>query len=347
MNIFANAKDAMEGKAGSIKVETSNLKDLLVIQISDSGCGIPKQDLHKVTDTFYTTKSPGQGTGLGMSIVHSIVESLGGKVEIDSEVGMGTCVTLSFPCLEDSIDLPNKLRGKVRQGKLEGRVLVVDDEDDLREIIIDQVERLGLEVDEASDGDIAFDMIKGKQYQYIITDLKMPRMSGEILLKKTKMLDLNPAPKFIIITGCLITEYSSEQRKTLRELANGYIKKPFSKDEIFTALIECQREYKRITRQLIVRLSSEKEGELSPNSTYDIGQGGVFVCTEKIVRVGSILQFEIVFNDRDNRVIEGIAKVAWVREDDEGDLPRGFGVQFLSLTNEQKHFIDSFVKANL
>jgi two-component system NtrC family sensor kinase len=98
LNIINNAIDAI-GKNGEIHIKTSFLtkRKEIKIEINDNGPGIPKEDITKIFDPFYTTKEVGKGTGLGLSIVYSIIEKLGGRIMVASEVGQGTTFTIYLP----------------------------------------------------------------------------------------------------------------------------------------------------------------------------------------------------------------------------------------------------------
>ncbi len=96
INLVTNAVQAMDGK-GTLRLETRSIDDRVEVTVADTGCGIPQENLNKIMDPFFTTKPVGQGTGLGLSIVHKIVQEHGGRLDIDSAVGKGTRITLSFP----------------------------------------------------------------------------------------------------------------------------------------------------------------------------------------------------------------------------------------------------------
>ena len=98
MNLLSNAKDAI-GFTGEINIETFNKKDSIVINVTDTGTGIKEEHLLRIFDTFYTTKAPGQGTGLGLGICLSIVEGMGGTMAVESKENLGTTFSIIFPLL--------------------------------------------------------------------------------------------------------------------------------------------------------------------------------------------------------------------------------------------------------
>ena len=234
MNLFSNAKDALSQRGGTIKIETRNKRNKVILKFSDDGVGIKKEDLDRIFDTFFTTKEVGKGTGLGLGISHSIIEGMNGKIEVDSEYGIGTEFTITLPIAGKAKLLEEEEEEEEEVMKLKGKILVVDDEDVFRALVCDNLKDLGLEVDDADEGDTALEKIKKNKYDYIITDLKMPRMGGDVLIQEARKL--GGKEKIIVITGGIVTDYTSEQRYALRKLSDGYLKKPFKNEEIYAAL---------------------------------------------------------------------------------------------------------------
>ena len=245
LNLFTNSKDAMKGKAGILRIGTSNNGNTILINISDNGCGIKNENKDRIFDSFFTTKPVGSGTGLGLglSISHSIVEEFGGKINVVSEFGIGTTFSVELPVLpEKGQPLEEEEEEEEEEEKLQGKVLIVEDEVDYRDFMCEDLVELGLDVDEADDGDTGLEKIKTNRYDYIITDLKMPRVSGDVLIKETRKLGGNE--KIIVITGGFISDYTDEQRRMIRELADGFIKKPFSKKDTYRILKNCSSDKK-------------------------------------------------------------------------------------------------------
>ena len=101
VNLLTNAIHAMEGK-GSLTLSTENHNGHIRISITDTGCGIPAENLQKIFDPFYTTKAVGKGTGLGLYNVRTIVRKYQGELKVESAVGQGTTVQLMFPCFSSN-----------------------------------------------------------------------------------------------------------------------------------------------------------------------------------------------------------------------------------------------------
>jgi signal transduction histidine kinase len=100
-NLISNAYQAMDGKGGKLILATRSLKDSIEVKVSDTGTGIPQKSLNKIFDPFFTTKELGKGTGLGLNIVHRIVQKHEGMVDVKSKEGKGTTFTITFPMKRD------------------------------------------------------------------------------------------------------------------------------------------------------------------------------------------------------------------------------------------------------
>jgi signal transduction histidine kinase len=96
MNLLVNAAQAIE-KSGEIIIETNALDNAVEVRISDTGCGIPKENLTRIFDPFFTTKDVGKGTGLGMNIAYNIIKKHNGSIMVESKVGKGTTFTIRLP----------------------------------------------------------------------------------------------------------------------------------------------------------------------------------------------------------------------------------------------------------
>lgn len=239
MNLIANAHDATEGinGGGVLKIETFNTKDRLIMRFSDNGAGIEKEHLPHIFDPFYTTKEPNKGTGLGLSICYKILEEFKGYIGVDTDVSVGTCFEISLPISIDRSIEENFPKGPGNLIHLYGKVLIIDDEPDILNMLEDFLKNIGLTVTTVDNGDVALDKLKHNTFDYIITDLKLPGRSGDQILTEAQKLPHLKNAFFIVITGAIITEYSQEQRNVIRDLADGYLRKPFDKDEIINLLM--------------------------------------------------------------------------------------------------------------
>ncbi len=237
INLLNNAKDALEGVEGAeIKVTTENTNKEILIKVVDNGTGIEKQHLEKLFDTFFTTKPIGKGTGLGLGICKSIIEGMGGNIEIDSVFNKGTSVNIKLPISDKKeVQTDDNTSTEESYKKLKGKILLVDDEDELREIIAEYLDEFGYEVEEATNGKEALNMISKQKYDYLITDLKMPLMNGQELIESIKAKKISIG-KIVIMTGGFISNNIKEDEKTLSKKVDGSLAKPFSQQELYDVL---------------------------------------------------------------------------------------------------------------
>ncbi|GEP12170.1 hybrid sensor histidine kinase/response regulator [Methylobacterium gnaphalii] len=188
LNLAINARDAMNG-AGRLTIEASNAslddeyvrqhEDLnagqyVMIAVTDTGAGIPPEILDRVYEPFFTTKAEDKGTGLGLAMVYGFVKQSGGHVKIYSEVGAGTTVKLYFPrevAAEDAV--VTTASGPVRGG--DETILVVEDDDEVREVVIGMLTELGYRVVKAKDAAAGLVVIdSGIPIDLVFTDVMMP-----------------------------------------------------------------------------------------------------------------------------------------------------------------------------
>jgi putative nucleotidyltransferase with HDIG domain len=232
MNLLINANHSMP-QGGRIHLQAAAQgNDFVVVRIQDTGSGIPKKNLAKIFDPFFTTKKEGEGTGLGLAISHSIVEHNGGGMQVESEEGKGTTFSISLP-----IDKSNRLQAmkKVVDQKRkapdavhdEHRILIIDDERLLNDMLSECLRASGYEVDSAYDGVEGIGMLRFKKYHLLLLDIRMPRKDGLEVLKFVN--EEYPDIKVIIVTGLASID---EIKNTVQMGAYACIKKPFRIDKI-------------------------------------------------------------------------------------------------------------------
>ncbi|MBT4789958.1 MAG: response regulator [Halobacteriovoraceae bacterium] len=242
MNLISNAKDATENQV-SRAIHITLIKEnekTLKLTVSDNGAGIPEEVRGKILNPFFTTKKIGAGTGIGLGVVCELVKKMNGTVEIDSEVGKGSKFSIIMPIAQGELSERNLSRKESFEiGKLVGRALVVDDEENIRELLRAYLENMGLEVDEADDGLTGLDKVAENKYDYICTDMKMLKMQGDQFITEAKKLP-NGNTKYFIITGGVTTNYSDIKNIDLSQLASGYIQKPFTEKSLYKALSESE-----------------------------------------------------------------------------------------------------------
>jgi CheY-like chemotaxis protein len=215
MNLCVNARDAMPD-GGKLTLELENVEvneavarmnpdaspgRYVALSVTDTGTGIPPENLDKIFDPFFTTKEVGKGTGLGLSTVIGIVKSHGGFIQVNSRLGQGTQFKVYLPACETSKDSEKNLKpGPLPQGKGE-LVLLVDDEESIRRVARQTLERYGYQMIEASDGTQGLAQYTQHQSEVrlVITDVVMPFMDGPALIRALRQL--NPQVKIIAMSG--------------------------------------------------------------------------------------------------------------------------------------------------
>ena len=232
MNLFSNARDAMKENGGNIKIHSIQVEDSIQIDFIDQGCGISNKIMDKIFDPFFTTKEPGKGTGLGLGITSSLVEEMEGKIFVKSELGEGTKFTITLPLSDLHEDYLDQSKTFNKYDPIKGNALIVDDETEIRLILRSHLESFGLSVDDADDGDIALEKLKKRHYKYLVTDLKMPRKSGESLVMEAKNLKKTP-DKVIVITGGVTVDRDEYNPALPIEKSVKMLKKPFSKTDLY------------------------------------------------------------------------------------------------------------------
>jgi PAS domain S-box-containing protein len=248
MNLCVNARDAMRD-GGELRIETKNVtvdveatrkypalvpSDYAVLVVSDNGTGMTKEVQAHLFDPFFTTKEPGRGTGLGLSTVYGIVKQSGGYIWVDSELGHGSTFTIYLPAVDAPLTTITTSEIKDAEGHGE-IVLLVEDDDALRESISTYLDLHGYEVLEASDGAQALNIASqhAESIQVLITDMILPKMRGAEVAQEVAMI----SPQ--VVTLCM-------SGYTDRELADydpasstvGFLQKPFALQALLQKLRE-------------------------------------------------------------------------------------------------------------
>jgi DNA-binding response OmpR family regulator/two-component sensor histidine kinase len=180
LNLSINARDAMPdgGKLTIATAISADDPDAVAIAVSDTGFGMPREVAERAFDPFYTTKAAGKGTGLGLSQVYGIAKQCGGDVTLKSEIGRGTIVTMRLPRANaNAVSISQTEVASFQSGQSE-KLLVVDDDADVREFIATFLSDLGYEVSQAAGGEDALSVLADFKPDMIIVDFAMQGMSG-------------------------------------------------------------------------------------------------------------------------------------------------------------------------
>ena len=248
MNLCINARDAMpDGGKMLIEVEEVLLDEIfcrfhadgakpgqyICISVSDTGRGMDKETLRQAFDPFFTTKDVGKGTGLGLAVVWGIAKNHGGFVHLYSDLGRGTTARFYLPATMAPPQEKTTTTPEIPGGT--EMVLIVDDEEMVRDLARRALEDKGYRVLTANDGAEALEVYKANEtdIDLVFLDLVMPVMDGREALKK--LLEFNPEIKVLLASG-----YSAngEAGEVIQEGARGFVQKPFSAVDLLVAIHE-------------------------------------------------------------------------------------------------------------
>lgn len=252
MNLCTNAYQALEGKGGDITIRLfrknlspregvviGNLPSgpYVCLQVEDNGIGIPSEYLTRIFEPYFTTKKLHEGTGLGLSVVHGIVNDHGGAVTAESVPGQGSCFTVYLPEAKDNTE-QNSSIGEFKYNKLEGTILVVDDEQPITFFLVQVLEHLGYKVVACISSEAAYEEFaeRWKEFDLVITDMGMPGMTGLELSKKIKKI--KPDIPVLLCTG--FSEHVTAENYRQMGL-DGFVAKPFNADNLIKEVTRVMR----------------------------------------------------------------------------------------------------------
>ncbi len=255
MNLAVNARDAMGASGGKLTIRTQHIsaedieqgaysdlapQDHVLLEISDTGPGVPEDIADKIFDPFFTTKDVGKGTGLGLSTVYGVIGQMGGAIYLDSKPGEGATFRIFLPAYHE---VPGESEAdEVKAPQVEvadltgmGRILVVEDEDSVRNFVKIALIGRGYDVMEACDGTEALDVLEEQGPDYfdlIISDVMMTEMDGPVFVQKTQER-YGMRPRVIFISGyaeAAMRDQIDESEDT------GYLQKPFQAEALAQAV---------------------------------------------------------------------------------------------------------------
>jgi CheY-like chemotaxis protein/anti-sigma regulatory factor (Ser/Thr protein kinase) len=251
MNLCTNAYHAMREKGGQLKVtlEETTIADsdrdripaldlnpgrYLKLTVSDTGHGMSHDVQEKIFDPYFTTKPPGEGTGMGLAVVHGIVKSYGGDIFVQSEIGKGTIFQLYFPRIESESESVESLSVEPAQGGHE-RILLVDDEVQIVHMLKQMLEHLGYQVTGRTSSIEALQAFKVQpdNFDLIISDQTMPNLTGDQLAEE--LMRIRKEIPVIICTG--FSEKITEE-KAKRSGIRAFLMKPVIKQKLASTIRE-------------------------------------------------------------------------------------------------------------
>jgi signal transduction histidine kinase/CheY-like chemotaxis protein len=254
INLIGNARQAIEsqGHGGTIRLRTWRTQDERVrLEVSDSGPGIPEGIMARIFDPFFTTKPAGVGTGLGLSIVLSLVREHGGQVSVSSPRGSGAIFLIELPSAEQkdtterivqrvsaAQSLPRKdSAGEVPARRPSGtqRVLIVEDEPTVAQLISDVLRDEGFEIEVLLDGRDAVQRALRERFDLIICDMKMPNLDGQTLYQTLSVEGKGTQKQFLFVTGDVL---GGKTHDFLTRNQLPHVAKPFRVEELLEKVHE-------------------------------------------------------------------------------------------------------------
>jgi two-component system, NtrC family, sensor kinase len=233
LNLVNNAERSLidnHTKDRWIEIRTARDGDRALLTIEDSGPGIAPDALTRIFDPFYTTRPVGQGTGLGLSVSYGIVEEHGGTIVATSPEGHGATFSITLPATEASAEAAEE-KAKPSAGAHTGggRVLIVDDEPHIRNVVSRYLGKRGYEVREAGDGEAALRLAEAEPFDVVILDWRMPRLGGAEVLARWHDEDPELAQRVIIATGDVTAEDADASTETT---GRPVLAKPFELEDL-------------------------------------------------------------------------------------------------------------------
>ena len=237
VNLVMNADHAMRGQSTPRRLRISTRFDQLrrrvQLDIQDSGPGVSPELRARIFEPFFTTKPSGQGTGLGLSLCHGIVEEHQGTLTLDSEVGRGTTFHVEIPALRPPARAAAPAPVEAPSGTASHAILIVDDEPDIAAVLRDMLQRAGHQVDAASNGAIALEMIERQPYDLVLTDTRMPVLDGISFYREVERRFPALRDRVIFITGDVL---DSAKRRFIELTGAPCLLKPFDLGEARRAI---------------------------------------------------------------------------------------------------------------
>jgi CheY-like chemotaxis protein len=254
LNLIVNAEQAIREvrNQGTLRIRLGIVGDRVLATFQDNGPGIPREALPRIFDPFFTTKRPGRGTGLGLSICMAIVREHNGDISAQPLPDGGSVFTVSLPiCTQPVVLLETESSPAIRPpspgsggGPLSGkRILVVDDEESIRELVADSLRARDIFVDCAASSGEGLELVNAHSYDAILCDLNLEAESGPAItgfdlhnrIVENLASRSAPCPAFIFMTGDLVDAAISEHADLQ---GSRFLQKPFAISELISLLGE-------------------------------------------------------------------------------------------------------------
>jgi|HubBroStandDraft_6_1064221.scaffolds.fasta_scaffold01186_10 PAS domain S-box-containing protein len=213
LNIITNAEQAISSTrdCGTLKISVARVGEKVCVTFTDDGPGISSDMIGKVFDPFFTTKRPGGGSGLGLTICHAVAKEHGGSIEVQSTHGAGATFQVFFPgAAEESKNQPQAVTPPARKSPaamegLQGHsLLIIDDEESIREIVEEGLSARGMKVETAGSSEEALSRLASHSYDVLLCDMNLPGLPGDELFRRLRAQAGKSMPHFVFMTGDLL-----------------------------------------------------------------------------------------------------------------------------------------------
>ncbi|XOV86775.1 MAG: response regulator [Pseudomonadota bacterium] len=355
INLCANAAHAMEDTGGTLEIslQTATISanqypdvepgDYVFLSVRDNGHGIPPDIKHQIFDPYFTTKTRGRGTGMGLAVVHGIVTNHGGYIDCVSEVGRGTEFRILLPITDlRSANLANETREDPAPGS--ERILLVDDEEMIVDVVSSMLHRLGYEVIAQTSSLTALELFQAtpNDFDLLVTDLTMPQMGGDVLAGKIR--EIRADMPILICSGLDTSDHLSRSGSSDTFV---FIHKPFALSELSESiralLSKHQGERRRNPRfapdnTAFVVFCSKPEVKCP---LVDVSVTGLSITCEDSFPDPDALS---IVSDDNNHILENIAckPVSKVPIGEDSRLVR-LGINFEQLTFQQTQQLERYL----
>ena len=238
LNLVNNAHYAIvnHGKGNKIIIETELKNSKVLLKVVDNGPGIPEKDLPKIFEPFFTTKEDTKSAGLGLAIVKRIVEDHDGEIRVESKLGEGTIFYIELPVKKIKEEKEREeISAPEEEIKMKRRVLVVEDEPSVAQLFKYILKKHGCEVEVAKDGREAFEILKEKSFDFLISDVRMPGMDGKMLYKTIRDKRMFSPDAIILTSGDMLSDRTQE---FIRASKIKFLPKPFKEEDLLKLIGE-------------------------------------------------------------------------------------------------------------
>ena len=238
-NIFTNACQALAEVSHErlLEVKVGVVNENVQLSFKDNGPGIPKENIHRIFDPFYTTKEVGKGTGLGLSLSYGIIKEHDGSLSVESVPGKETVFMIQLP-LKAKEEMPANSPERPKESRLklpaDAQILLVEDEEPIRSLVTRIFHEQNYHLEVATDGEMALEKLKNHDYDLILCDYRMPKLDGVSFFEEARKREPKLLGRFLFISGS--TEFMQNFDSFFKENRLGCLLKPFTKDELISAV---------------------------------------------------------------------------------------------------------------